>query len=160
DAESSPPCSGNVRQCSWGFTKALCSINTEHLRAVPFESFAWEQREEADHQARAADRVHTYGPVIRARGQLERLSMIDREQLETNLLGPGMWGPQTSWRTLLPRPSDVTLGDKPLVDEDMAVGQGQVSDAIGYAEWRQSSGTTQRDMKSKHMIPLVLMLAA
>ncbi|THW32268.1 hypothetical protein D6D21_10438 [Aureobasidium pullulans] len=33
-------------------------------------------------------------------------------------------------------------------------------DASGYAEWRQSSGTTQRDRKSKHMIPLVLMLAA
>ena len=32
-------------------------------------------------------------------------------------------------------------------------------DASGYAEWRQSSGTTQRDRKSKHTIPLVLMLA-
>ncbi|THY69942.1 hypothetical protein D6C86_07905 [Aureobasidium pullulans] len=66
-------------------------------------------------------RLHTYEPVIRARGQLERLSTIDREQLETNLLGPGMWGPQTSWRTFLHRPSD------PLVDEDMAVEQDQVS---------------------------------
>ncbi|THX17261.1 hypothetical protein D6D13_00608 [Aureobasidium pullulans] len=96
-------------------------------------------------------RLHIYEPVIRARGQLERLSTIDREQLETNLLGPGMWGPQTSWRrTFLHRPSDLSRWSM----EIWLLDKVKYPDASGYAEWRQSSGTTQRDRNSKHMIYL------